>query len=85
MKPNRHARWRRRLRAYGAAVMLNAAVVTGLPAARPVEPVPIVRPFARRGSGFDTREIVGADIVLTVPMMAEPRLLGWDAEAGGWN
>ena len=49
--------------------MLNAAVVSALPTAKPVEPVPIVRPLARRPDGFDPRELVGAGAVLTVPLV----------------
>lgn len=69
MNPDRPGRWRRRLRAYGAAVVLNAAVVTGVPSVRSLEPVPIVRPVARERPGFDPREIVGDGLVLTVPII----------------
>lgn len=68
MNPDRPGRWRRRLRVYGAAVMLNAAIVTGAPSARMLEPVPIVRPLAGARQGFDPREVVGGGLVLTVPM-----------------
>jgi hypothetical protein len=50
--------------------VLNFALATGVPVARPIEPVPIVRPFARRPVGFDPRELLGPDVVLTVPVLA---------------
>lgn len=61
--------WRRRIRAYGTAVMLTAAIVGSAPSGVTAPATAIVRWHARRNEReFDPVEVVRADLVLTMPL-----------------